>query len=166
MVALIHRTAVVRWLLRHGALFFSIAFSVLSCGEECTEQAEYGLSIQVVDSSNQEPICDALVVAKDGSYSETLVRPGGSPCLYAGAIERPGTYRIEASRDGYLPNTLDGVAVTKGECHVEPEVRTISLEPGQPECTPGDLFGCTCPGGGQGTQKCGSNGKLEPCEGC
>lgn len=168
MVALIHcrGTVLVRWLLRQDALVLMAALSLLSCGEECTEEAEFGLTIHVVDSSNQEPICDATVVAKDGSYSETLVHPGGSQCQYAGAIERSGTYRIEASREGYLPNSLDAVAVTKGECHVNPQVRTISLEPGQPECTPGDLFGCSCPGGGQGTQKCGSNGKLEPCEGC
>jgi hypothetical protein len=119
----------VRWLLRQGALLMAASCSPAG---KCTEEAEFGLTIHVVDSSNQEPICDAAVVAKDGSYSETLVHPGGSQCQYAGAIERSGTYRIKASREGYLPNSLDAVAVTK-ECHVNPQsAYDIALEPGRP----------------------------------
>jgi hypothetical protein len=69
-----------------------------SCSN-CTDSASAGLNIRVVDSSNDQPICDAVVFATEGKYSERLSQ--NSPnCTYSGAVERSGNYNVTASREG------------------------------------------------------------------
>lgn len=153
------------WSLRCHSLGILLSLPFVPSCKECTEEGVYGLTVRVVDDTTQEPVCDATVTAVEGNHSETLSHLGSPDCRYVGALERPGAYHLTASREGYLLGSADGVTVSDGECHVDPEVRTIALKPGKQECSPGDLFGCVCPSGGQGTQSCSPEGKLQPC-GC
>ncbi len=139
--------------------------SLPACTEGCTEELAYGLSVRVKSEDTGAPLCGATVIATSGTYTETLQGIGGPDCIYFGAPERPGTYRIEVNLDGYLPAVVSDVTVKSDDCHVIPEVRTVTLTPGTPECFLGDLFACSCPGGGSGTSEC-LDGKIGPCTGC
>jgi hypothetical protein len=94
----------------------------------CTAVAVDALVVTVVDASSAQRICDAKVVAIDGSFSEEL-RPFGSgqDCTYSGPTERAGTYEIRATRAGYETVTVNGVRVTRDECHVIPVMLSIQL---------------------------------------
>ena len=91
----------------------------------CTAIAVDALVVTVVDASSGQRICDAKVVAVDGSFSEEL-RLFGSPqeCTYSGPTERAGLYEVRATRAGYEPASTTSVRVTRDECHVIP-VRVI-----------------------------------------
>ncbi len=152
-----------RSLLVGGLLLGS--FGAPSCSH-CTDSGMYGLTIRVTDESSGQLICDAAVIATDGKYSEKLIQQGSPDCVYLGASERAGTYNVTASRDGYLPKSVQ-VRVTEGECHVDGQSQTIALTPVTSDCSPGDIVACACGDGGvQGSQQCGSDGKFGPCEGC
>ena len=119
-----------------------------SCSSNCTEQSVYGLNIRVADKASGTAICDAVVIATDGKYSEKLLQHGAPDCVYVGAGERAGTYNVTAARDGYVANGVQ-VRVTEDECH------------------PGDVVACACGDGGvQGTRQCGADGKFGSCDGC
>jgi hypothetical protein len=115
-----------RWVLL--ALLFAY------CGEErtriaCPAYAAAGLRVSVADVATGQPICDATVTATEGAYSEQLF---GVPCSFSGAYERPGTYVIRTTRQGFLPNELASVRVVMGggECpHVQETRVTIQLTP-------------------------------------
>jgi hypothetical protein len=94
----------------------------------CTAIAVEALVVTVVDASSGPRICDAKVVVIDGSFSEDL-RPFGSgqDCTYSGPTERAGTYEIRATRAGYETGTMNGVRVTRDECHVIPVMVSIQL---------------------------------------
>jgi hypothetical protein len=94
----------------------------------CTAIAVDALVATVVDASSGQRICDAKVVVIDGSFSEDL-RPFGSgqDCAYSGPTERAGTYEIRATRAGYETGTMNGVRVTRDECHVIPVMVSIQL---------------------------------------
>jgi hypothetical protein len=83
-----------------------------------------GLSVTVRNGNG--PVCNATVIATDGSYSETLRR--NSDCSYYGATERPGTYAVTATA-GSATATVTGVRVGSDSCHVSTEAVTIDLGP-------------------------------------
>ena len=100
----------------------------------CTDSQVIGLRIQVRDASTGAALCDSAVVAFDGSYQEYLSNFGApvAPCVYSGAAERAGTYRVLVSRAGYVSTEITGLVVSKedGDCHIEPAImRTIDLVP-------------------------------------
>lgn len=116
-----------RWLFASLALFF-----VTGCGVEvksCTTIFAYGLTIDVVDDSTGQKICDATVDVVDGAYSEQLTGDMGFNCSYVGAGERAGTYDITATATGYQSNGVMDVEVGEDECHVIGEQVTIRLTP-------------------------------------
>ncbi|RYZ45695.1 MAG: carboxypeptidase regulatory-like domain-containing protein [Sphingobacteriales bacterium] len=96
----------------------------------CSEQAVFGLNIQIQDAATQEFITGVTVTAQDGTYSETLepVMPG-TPPSYAGAFERAGTYIITASKPGYVNYVSSPITVTANECHVIQQSVNIQLQP-------------------------------------
>src|SRR5439155_26896328 len=67
----------------------------------CTAIAVDALVVTVVDASSGQRICDAKVVAIDGSFSEDL-RPFGSgpDCTESGPTERAGVYARARARPG------------------------------------------------------------------
>jgi hypothetical protein len=96
----------------------------------CTAIAVDALAVSVLDAATGQRICDANVVAADGSFRAEL-RAFGTPqeCLYSGPTEQAGRYDVRASRSGYETGTLSGVRVTADECHVIPVKVTIQLKP-------------------------------------
>ena len=86
------------------------------CGDDrtpvaCAEYAAAGLGVSVSDAATGQPICDAMVTAFEGAYSEQLF---GVACSFSGAYERPGTYVIRAKGQGFLPNEIGSVRVVMG----------------------------------------------------
>jgi len=85
----------------------------------CTAIAVDALVVTVVDDSSGQRLCDAQVVAVDGSFREELRGFGPSPdCTYSGPTERAGVYDVRATRAGYETGTITGVRVNRDVCHV------------------------------------------------
>ena len=105
--------------------------SSLACSpveKVCTDLFAFGLSVTVTDEVDDTNICDALVTISDGTYQEELTVQGqGADCVYIGAGERAGTYRIEASKPGYDTLVTDDVLVGEDECHVIGEQIAVEL---------------------------------------
>jgi hypothetical protein len=117
-----------------GALVLAAAVVASGCEERvqstCTPNLVDGLVIFIVNVETGAPICDAVLTARDGAYSETLA-PGGG-CRYSGASERPGSYTLRAEAPGFLPTSTVSavrVGVTEDGCHVEAARLTIRLTP-------------------------------------
>jgi hypothetical protein len=97
----------------------------------CTAIAVDALVVTVTDGASGPRICDATVIAVDGSFSQELRGfPGGTDCTYSGPTERAGTYEVRVSKPGYVPATVTNVRVTADECHVIPVRLTIPLTRG------------------------------------
>jgi len=105
-----------------GAVSLSGCDSIL--GSACPAIAYAGLDVSVINEQNGQGICDATVVAADGTYRETL--PGFS-CKFVGAYERPGTYVVRAEHSGFVAREVTDVRVTKvtGDC---PHVETVRVQ--------------------------------------
>ena len=94
----------------------------------CTAVAVQSLNVTVLDAVSQQRLCDATVIAVDGTFQETLRSFGSeASCVYAGPTERAGVYEVRVSKTGYQPATASNVRVTEDECHVIPVKLTISL---------------------------------------
>jgi hypothetical protein len=114
-------------LLNLGALFVLPFLSLFppGCGGgpgglACTDLYAYGLNVTVRDDATSSTVCDAVVTAVDGAYSEVLQsQPTGSSCAYVGAGERAGNYTITATKSGFMDATQSGVVVTADACHVK-----------------------------------------------
>jgi len=115
-----------KWLCLSAAMFF------VRCGDDrvaCLTYATAGLSVSVTNAAAGQPLCDAVVTATEGGYSERLYE---NACTFSGAYERPGTYVLRVTRQGFHPNELAAVHVVMGggECpHVQPTRVTILLTP-------------------------------------
>jgi hypothetical protein len=103
--------------------------------EPCSSEARPGLLVSVVDFETGAPL-PATIEVSDGAYREEAGPAGVSGDEYAAAYERAGVYDIAVSSEGYFPETITGVEVSAGGCHVLTEeivVRLIS----------DDAVGCT-----------------------
>lgn len=120
------KTAIVAILI---LLFFSCKTDNDS-GIPCTEDPIAALNITLIDASTEEIISKNVeVVASDGDYTETLELVGGVTPVFVGAWERPGTYILSVSAQGYLPYTSDEITTTANECHVIPVFMEVLLQP-------------------------------------
>jgi hypothetical protein len=116
------------------ACVVALGLGLLRCGEipaavGCPAIALAGLGVDVTNGATTQPLCDAAVMATDGSYSERL--QGGS-CRYFGAYERPGTYALAVSRPGFASKEVSSVRVVMGggQCpHVEQTHVSVALSP-------------------------------------
>ena len=97
--------------------------SVAACegGEACTDEFRFGLKVSVTDASGA-PVCDAMVIAREGTYVETLEPEF---CIYHGAGERAGTYEITATLGTRMAKVTQKVG--ENECHVIQEAPAIVL---------------------------------------
>lgn len=111
-------------------LLFIVSMSCNNSDDDiilCTEVYVYGLSITVLDATNQQLIGDAAtVIATDGNYIEELMFFSES---FAGAGERAGNYIVTVSAEGYETYTSQTITLLENECHVIPQSFTISLTP-------------------------------------
>ena len=111
-----------------------LAVALAGCGDHhtptaCPAYAAAGLGVTVSNASTGQPICDATVTATEGAYSEQLAGVG---CRFACAFERPGTYVVRATSQGFAPNEVAAVHVVMGagDCpHVQEALVEIALEP-------------------------------------
>jgi hypothetical protein len=100
--------------------------------ETCSNDARPGLLVSVVDFETGAPL-PATIAVSDGAYREEVGPASVSGDAYAAAYERAGVYDITASSEGYFPETVTGVVVSNGACHVRTEevvVRLLSMESG------------------------------------
>jgi hypothetical protein len=92
----------------------------------CTAELVHGLAVTVVDSLTGEPPASALLIAREGSFIDSVgprspYQPGidEPPVLVlTAAAERPGTYDLSVRAQGYRDWTRASVSVTADECHV------------------------------------------------
>lgn len=95
----------------------------------CTDVYLYGLTVEVRDAGTLAPIADgATLTITEGSYVET-VTDAWDGTSFAAAGERPGTYEVRVTKDGYQPWVRSGVLITGDECHVTPRNLEARLEP-------------------------------------
>ena len=95
----------------------------------CTEEFVYGLSVEVRNATTGAIIPGGVtVVAKDGEYTETLNYMFDT---HVGAGERPGTYTLTASKEGFVTKMTGPITVEQTEdlCHVITKSVTIELAP-------------------------------------
>ena len=101
-----------------------LALGGLGCGA-CPDEADFGLSVTVIDKADRQALCSATVTASEGSYHEDLQRDG---CDYLGAFERAGRYVLAASQNGYVKLELRDVVVPEGVCGPTVTSATLELE--------------------------------------
>ena len=83
--------------------------------QNCPTVYVYGVNAIVTDTSSGTRICDATVTlsdVNDPSYTETLRVSTVRDCFCAGARDREGTYKIDASKSGYQTASIT-VTVTR-----------------------------------------------------
>ena len=86
----------------------------------CTLEARPGIGLTAFDSvSGQGLSTIGTVVAQDGTHSDTAFALPATPVNYSMAYERPGTYTVTASFNGYQTWKATGVVVQRDVCHVK-----------------------------------------------
>ena len=85
-----------------------------------------GVVVQVTDATTSQAVTDATVTLTEGAYTETLIGSNGS---YSGAEERPGTYTLTVTADGYQTATVTNLVVTADRCNVITVYRDVALQP-------------------------------------
>lgn len=121
-------------------LFFLFVFTPLllasTCSDDddnqivCTQEVKAGLHVSVsLGTMNSITFDGVTVVATDGNYIETLSVVDNLDPVFYGAWERPGTYVITVSKEGYQTYVSPPITVNADVCHVIPVFHHVSLEP-------------------------------------
>lgn len=97
--------------------------ALAGCGSSnalCSLEARAGVDVALTDAATGKPVCDAKVIITDGGEVRDDARPVGPDCLYSGAVERTGTFKVEITHASYAPVTREGIEVKMDEagCHV------------------------------------------------
>ena len=116
-------------LIRRGAMV-SLTLLLAGCGEEtpigvCDDEWRAAIVVEVYQASSGRPAADgARGFVRDGFYADSLRlapegarRPGPQAELFA-AWERPGTYDVYLSKDGFVPWVQRDVQVNPAGCSV------------------------------------------------
>ena len=118
-------------------LLFCMPFIFLSSCDDsddnnqivCTLEVRAGLNVTVsLDAMSSITGEGVMVVATDGTYSETLEYVDINNPVFSGAYERQGTYIITVSKDGYQTYTSAPITVTADVCHVIPQQVHVVLQ--------------------------------------
>ena len=119
----------------------ALAALLAGCGivdlpRDCTTSIEPAIIVEIYDAETGAPIAaSASGYVQDGGFTDVL-KPagflGGQPgTMYSrrAADERPGTYDVFVSHQGYVPwSTLD-VNAGDGPCHVQTRTLRADLQP-------------------------------------
>lgn len=113
--------------MRTAAYLLPLLALVAGCdGDEsivCTAEARFGVNVSAKNAVTGQLIPAGVRGSlKDGSYLDSLqvlTDIEGRIFSLAGAVERPGTYRVDLVAPGYQPWTRSDVRVVAGRCHVE-----------------------------------------------
>lgn len=117
---------------RHSALISFVCTALLACGcsssedeRACTTVPVPAVQVQVVRRIDCGLI--KVVLTADGFEEQPrgVPSPNGGVCAFDGAVERPGTYRVDISAPGFRPATMELTATRKG-C-LEPAVTRVEL---------------------------------------
>ena len=113
-----------RWFV--GLLTLLVACSREAPVEVCQYWLVAAITVDVADAATGSVLtAHAAGVVRDGAYSDSLrlcdFFSKGSQCA---AFERPGTYEVEVTSEGYQAWSTRGVVVTNGSCHVN----TVALK--------------------------------------
>jgi len=84
--------------------------------------------VSVVDAATGATAVGALVTARDGGYLDSARVSTYGPSIGL-AYERPGSYVVTASKDGYSDAQMSGVLVSRGQCHVVTARVALELNP-------------------------------------
>lgn len=114
------------------ATLFTIGCTNPFANGDCTSVGVFGIAATVVDAStNRAPLSVPIMRIEDGTYIEEYSTPfpQSDPPSYAGANERPGTYRVIVRAAGYQDYVRSDIRVTRGgRCNSLSGVRlTVSL---------------------------------------
>ena len=106
----------------------------------CDTQAVPSLQVTVF-GDNADPsidFCQATVTAAWGDEryeldmvpNTDLAAPAdGKPCMFVGPYEVGGTLDVHVDMAGYLPQSVEGIFVPSGICHVQTQEMRIILKP-------------------------------------
>jgi hypothetical protein len=100
----------------------------------CTLNLVWGISVQVRDSVNGAlGASGAKLVARSGTYADSMSYPAGHPEMDAGTLvaagEHAGLFTVTITKAGYRDWTKNDVRVTGDECHVNTTELTALLQP-------------------------------------
>ncbi|MBK6495088.1 MAG: carboxypeptidase regulatory-like domain-containing protein [Gemmatimonadetes bacterium] len=123
--------------MRTALLLLPLCMLVAGCdGDEsiiCTTEARFGVNLSVKDATTGQLIPEGVRGAlRDGAYLDSLhvfTDIEGRIYSLAGAVERPGTYRVDLVATGYQPWTRSDVRVEDGRCHVTPVSLVAEMVP-------------------------------------
>ena len=88
---------------------------------ECTTEARFGMRAFLRDSVTGVAYAEsAVVIAREGAFADTLRNYGLTPndSVWLGLAERPGTFRLDVTAQGYRPWSRNGLVVEDEGCHV------------------------------------------------
>ena len=105
-------------------------------GFACTDEFRYGLQIIVVDSTSLSPPSSATLIARSGTFVDSLGPKEPFPINNRGtrvlmlwtAGERTGSYDVTVKSPGYRDWTRSGITVTANSCHVNEVSVTAKLQ--------------------------------------
>lgn len=107
-----------------------LALSACDTPGACTLEARFGMRAFLRDSVTGAAYTDsAVVIAREGTFADTLKTFGISDSVWMGLAERAGTYRLDVAAQGYHAWSRNDLRVTAGECHVQPIDVTVRLVP-------------------------------------
>lgn len=88
--------------------------------QSCTTLAPPAVSVSVDHAESGAPLDDALIVAVDGSYADSVrsVTVSEESAWVGLASGRPGTYTIHVEKSGFLAWIREDVTATDSGCHV------------------------------------------------
>lgn len=94
---------------------------------------EFAVEASFHDSVTRERLIGpTLGMIQDGAYTDSLqasaVDSDGMVAQMAAGLERRGTYRLTAKRDGYKAYTQSGIQVNSSSCGVMPVFLFVYLE--------------------------------------
>lgn len=119
-----------------GILFLNLTIIISTPSESqimnkpCTPSIEPAITVTLFNLRTKAPI-EGNIVVKDRRFRESLTLHGVNASgqkIYGGVFERPGTYTLKISQQGYRTTTRK-VRVSKDECHVLTRHLNIGLEP-------------------------------------
>jgi hypothetical protein len=100
-------------------------------GIACETKEIPGILLTVTDSASGGPVAapDVLIEVMDGSYRESFRQSVTGPGNAAGlAYERPGTYEVIVTAEGYHTWLRQGIRVRQDGCHVRRVDLTARLQ--------------------------------------
>lgn len=98
----------------------------------CTLIARPAVTVTVEHAETGEPVDDALVVAREGTFADsarTIVSGADTVDSVGLASERAGTYEVTVEAEGFSPWIETGVLVEEGVCNVETVELVAGLAP-------------------------------------